>query len=230
MATLTIAVDFRDISSHRDLVKSFESAHDLGEEDVIELTINFSSANLFIHSDHLLVIVAMVDYFRSSGVTVEIDIVGRNDYASRVNFFKLLGVHYVEDFVRHQKAGKFIELYRFDNDSIYRLQDDLTMIIHQMGNVAIEVKQLIFYCLSEIMDNVLIHSGKVFGWVAAQVFPKRREIRLVICDNGVGVLESLRSSGREAFFAISEPEALEMSLQRGITNGKGLGFGLYATS
>src|SRR5690606_11789026 len=150
-----------------------------------------------------------------------IEVLGKNDYASRVNFFKLLDVSYEEGFVGRHASGKFIELFRFDNSSMYRLQDDLTMIIHQIGNVALEVKQLMFYCLNEIMENLLVHSRQDFGWVAAQVFPSRREIRLIICDNGVGVLESLRSSGLKEFLNITEPQALEMSIQRGVTSGKG---------
>lgn len=196
----------------------------------MQLTIDFSAESLFVYADHLLVVVIMVQHLRILGVNVKIDILGSSEYASRVNFFHLLEIPYDERFIRQLSRGRFIELLRFDADSMYQLQDDLTMIIHQIGNIAIEVKQLIFYCLIEIMDNVIVHSGKEYGWLAAQVFPNRREIRLVICDNGIGVLESLRSSEKEEFQAIDGAAALEKCLQRGVTDGKGIGFGLYATS
>ena len=230
MANHTLHIDFSTIDSHWALVSLFEEAQGLHVDDKFDLILDFSGPNLFVHSDHLLVIVSLVHHLRNRGVTVDIQVVGQNDYASRVNFFKLLKVPYEESFLRRKASGKFIELFRFENSSMYRLQDDLTMIIHQIGDVALEVKQLMFYCLNEIMDNVLVHSGQDFGWVAAQVFSTRREIRLIICDNGVGVLASLQSSGLKEFLSISEPQALEMSIQRGITSGKGLGFGLYATS
>ncbi|MFB2120824.1 ATP-binding protein [Parapedobacter sp. 2B3] len=230
MSVNTIKIELEKIDNHWALVSLFDGVHELQTHDTVNLILDFSAQNLFVHADHLLVIVSMVHHLRHRGVTVGIQVVGQNDYASRVNFFRLLDVPYEESFVRRKASGKFIELFRFDNNLIYRLQDDLTMIIHQLGNVALEVKQLMFYCLNEIMDNVLVHSGQDFGWVAAQVFPSRREIRLIICDNGVGVLESLQSSGLKEFLNITERQALEMSIQRGITSGKGLGFGLYATS
>src|SRR5699024_4869219 len=96
--------------------------------------------------------------------------------------------------------------------------------------IAIEVKQLMFYCLGEIMDNVLVHSSKDQGWACAQFYPNRREIRLMICDCGVGVREALRNGEREEYRNIDEAQALRLCVQRGVTNGHGLGFGLYATS
>lgn len=39
------------------------------------------------------------------------------------------------------------------------------------------------------------------------------------------MFESLQSSGLKEFLNITEPQALEMSIQRGVTSGKGLGFG-----
>src|SRR5690606_31274794 len=67
-------------------------------------------------------------------------------------------------------------------------------------------------------------------WVCAQFYPNRREIRLMICDSGVGVLETLRNGEREEYRGVSEADALNLCIQRGVTNGRGLGFGLYATS
>ena len=230
MSAHTLHIDFSRISNHWALVSLFREVHGLQSNDEVHLILDFSNPDLFVYSDHLLVVVSMVHHLRDKDVTVNIQVIGENDYAGRVNFFRLLDVPYEERFVRRRASGRLIELLRFDNDSMYRLQDDLTMIIHQLGNVALAVKQLVFYCLNEIMDNVLVHSGQGFGWVAAQVFSARHEIRLIICDTGVGVLSSLQSSGRQEFLDISEPQALEMSIQRGVTSGKGLGFGLYATS
>jgi hypothetical protein len=96
--------------------------------------------------------------------------------------------------------------------------------------VSVEVLQLIFYCLGEIMDNIIVHSGRDAGWLAAQYYPKSREIRLIICDHGNGIHQSLTSNSESAYQNVREHEALELCIQRGVTNGKGLGFGLYATS
>lgn len=71
-----------------------------------------------------------------------------------------------------------------------------------------------FYCLAEIMDNVLIHSSLDHGWVCAQFYPTRREIRLMICDSGVGVLETLRNGESEEYREVNEAEALNLCIQR----------------
>lgn len=52
----------------------------------------------------------------------------------------------------------------------------------------------------------------------------------MICDNGIGIREALKNGKRKDYRHISEAEALSLCIQRGVTNGQGLGFGLYATS
>lgn len=229
MKSLDIHIDFSQIDSYRALVLFFEGIFAFEEQDTVQLHLDFSSRNLFVHSDHLLAIVAMVSYLRAKGIVVSIEVEGECDYASRVNFFQLLEIPYEENFTRRGNVGRFIELSRFTNDTTYTLQDHLTMLLHQLP-IAIEVKQLMFYCLGEIMDNVLVHSCQDHGWVCAQFYPIRQEIRLMICDNGIGVREALRNGDREEYRDISEADALALCVQRGVTNGRGLGFGLYATS
>lgn len=76
----------------------------------------------------------------------------------------------------------------------------------------------------------LVHSGLNHGWVCAQSFAKNKEIRLIICDNGVGIHQSLATSPNPEYANLSEDKALELCIRKGVTNGKGLGFGLFATS
>lgn len=50
----------------------------------------------------------------------------------------------------------------------------------------------------------------------------------MVADDGVGVRASL--SENESYVDISESEALKMCIKDAITDGKGMGFGLYSTS
>lgn len=229
MKSQDIHIDLAQIDSYGTLILLFDKVDTFGEQDYVRLYLDFTGKGLFVHSDHLLAIVAMVFYLRRRGATVDIEVKGECDYASRVNFFQLLGLPYEENFKRKGNVGRFIELSKFTNDTTYPLQDHLTMLLHQLP-IAIEVKQLMFYCLGEIMDNVLVHSCRDHGWVCAQFYPNRQEIRLMICDIGVGVLDALRNGERDDYRNIDEIEALSLCVQRGVTNGRGLGFGLYATS
>ena len=47
------------------------------------------------------------------------------------------------------------------------------------------------YCFNEILDNVLNHSRENEGWVSAQYFESINSIRLIICDSGIGIHQSL---------------------------------------
>ena len=57
---------------------------------------------------------------------------------------------------------------------------------------------------------------------------ERKVLRLLIADDGMGIRASLAEN--EKFKNITEPEALRLCLEDSVTDGKGMGFGLYTTS
>ena len=79
-----------------------------------------------------------------------------------------------------------------------------------------------------MMDNVHIHSGKPLGTAMTHYDKAQKTMSILIADDGMGVQASL--SENEKYKDISEAEALKMCLEDKITDGKGLGFGLYTTS
>lgn len=79
----------------------------------------------------------------------------------------------------------------------------------------------------EIGSNVPQHSGRAFGYVAAQVTHRSQQgllIQFAVADCGQGVLASLRSVG-----ATTDAHALELALDRGVSRtgqaGRGVGIG-----
>lgn len=50
---------------------------------------------------------------------------------------------------------------------------------------------------------------------------------MLVADDGQGIHSSLTENDKYA--RLSEPEALEMCIQDSVTDGKGMGFGLYST-
>lgn len=85
-----------------------------------------------------------------------------------------------------------------------------------------------YYCFYEILDNVLTHSGKELGPVITQYNPPDHVLSFLVADDGMGVRESLSENVKYA--DITESEALRICIQDAITDGKGMGFGLYSTS
>lgn len=228
MADLNLSINFTQPISHRGLIHIFSPAYVLEPGDNLNLVIRLS--NNMVHSDSLLIVASGINHLRQNGIVVNITIDGESTYASRINFYQLIDVPFEEQFVRRNNAGRFIELKSFDKDTLYPLQDELNMILYQNGGINKEVLQLLFYCLSEIMDNIIVHSGLERGWLSAQYYPNQHEIRLTICDTGDGIHHSLTSNPKSRYKEVSEAEALDLCIQRGVTNGEGLGFGLFASS
>lgn len=94
--------------------------------------------------------------------------------------------------------------------------------------IEVSILQSLSYCFYEMLDNVHIHSGKPLG-TAITFFDKERSVlKVLVADDGMGIRESL--SLNEKYSDVTEEDALRICLLDSVTDGKGMGFGLYATS
>lgn len=94
--------------------------------------------------------------------------------------------------------------------------------------IEVSVLQALSYCFYEILDNVHIHSGRPIGTAMTHFDSKKGVLRVLIADDGDGIRTSLAEN--EKFRNVTEGEALLLCLKDSVTDGKGMGFGLYATS
>ena len=104
-------------------------------------------------------------------------------------------------------------------------------VIHAMTShfeIEVSVLQALSYCLYEIMDNVHIHSGKPLGTAITYYDNGCESLHILIADDGMGIKASLAENSK--YKEITESEALRLCLQDTITDGNGMGFGLYTTS
>lgn len=230
-----LEIDFRKYRTHVELVEDLSPAFLADTDTEVYVDIVLKTENSLLYSDFLVLVISSIKYLRSAGIKVSgmVHIDGNSDnvnYASRVNFFQQLGLEFSEKFERKSGTGKFTEILSFDAVSIYELQEKLNFILYQNADISKEILQLLYYCLNEIMDNVLVHSKLDHGWVSCQYFNHAKEIRLIICDTGNGIHRSLTTNPKTKYPDISEDDALRLCIQRGVTNGEGLGFGLFATS
>ena len=116
----------------------------------------------------------------------------------------------------------------FDEKNIYDVYQRVVGILTQYIDIETTVLQAMSYCFYEILDNVLTHSGKEMGTVITHYDSSNHVLSFLVGDDGMGVRASL--SENEKYAGISEPEALKMCNKDAITDGKGMGFGLYSTS
>ena len=129
---------------------------------------------------------------------------------------------------KYFKDAKNVSIDVFDAHTLNNVYKDVITAMTSNLEIAVSVLQALSYCLYEMMDNVHIHSGKPLGTAMTHYDKAQKTMSILIADDGMGVQASL--SENEKYKDISEAEALKMCLEDKITDGKGLGFGLYTTS
>lgn len=116
----------------------------------------------------------------------------------------------------------------FDEKNIYDVYQRVVGVLTQYIDIETTVLQAMSYCFYEILDNVLTHSGKEVGTVLTHYDSTNHVLSFLVADDGIGVQASL--SENTEYAGISEPDALKICIKDAITDGKGMGFGLYSTS
>ena len=116
----------------------------------------------------------------------------------------------------------------FDEKNIYEVYQRVVGVLTQHIDIETTVLQAMSYCFYEILDNVLTHSGKELGTVLTHYDSASHILSFLVADDGIGVQASL--SENTEYAGISEPDALKICIKDAITDGKGMGFGLYSTS
>jgi len=116
----------------------------------------------------------------------------------------------------------------FDAQTLNSVYTNVIQLLTSHFEIETSVLQSLSYCFYEILDNVHIHSGKPLGTAITNFDANKSILRVLIADDGMGIKASL--SENDKYQDIAESEALRMCLQDNVTDGKGMGFGLYATS
>lgn len=129
---------------------------------------------------------------------------------------------------KYFKGAKKVSIDVFDAQTLNTVYKDVISAMTSHFEIEVSVLQALSYCLYEMMDNVHIHSGKPLGTAMTYYDNDQKTLSILIADDGMGVRASL--SENEIYKNITEAEALKMCLEDKITDGKGLGFGLYTTS
>lgn len=116
----------------------------------------------------------------------------------------------------------------FDEKTIDAVYRHVVQMLMQHMDIEKTVLDAFSYCFYEMLDNVIIHTDKQLGIVLTHYNPKAHTLSILIADDGIGVRASLTKN--EKYRDISEKEALKLCIEDNVTDGAGMGFGLYATS
>lgn len=116
----------------------------------------------------------------------------------------------------------------FDSHSLNDVYQQVVQTLTSHLEVEVSILQALSYCFYEILDNVHIHSGKPLGTTITHFDASKEVLRILVADDGMGIQKSLAEN--EKFRDITEADAIRMCIKDSVTDGKGMGFGLYATS
>ncbi len=109
-----------------------------------------------------------------------------------------------------------------DSYMICRLVTGFVQIISKQAECKAGVLHAFEWCLNEIMDNVVQHSGQDRGFVAVQIHPLGNTLAICIADAGMGIYRSLLGSSYKLGDAVS---AIRLATKKGVTRDSRVGAG-----
>jgi hypothetical protein len=155
-----------------------------------------------------------------TGNEIEFEFYYLNNYLKNASIQKPLRVQENKDIARKSSLDK---VWRFDSpDDIYLL---ITAFVDELSRIIIcerGVLEGFEWSINEVLDNVLQHSGKNFGYVMGQVHTIAKQFVFCVYDTGQGIYNSLLQS---AHAPKNSADALRLAVKEGITRDKAIGQG-----
>jgi len=177
------------------------------------LRVSFHEKWVSVHPVVLAITACLADHVRNGGGEVEADVpkIRSLPYLVRMGLFRHLGIDPVYSITDHESSGRFVPLTQIKtNDDHHRFITDMIPLLHADPNVSTCIK----YAVSELVRNVLEHSGAKSGaFVCAQYFKKSNKVSIGIADCGIGIRRSICRSHR----ATTDGRAVALALTPGIT-------------
>lgn len=233
---IDVNLKISDCASHEELIRTLTPLFQAEKGDSVHLVLDMTNSDdsRDVYPDFLLLIVSALRYLDRFEIKPSGNILynpQKVNYISRMDFFTNLNVEFEEEIKRKDSTGKCIEISRFDQETIFGTYDSIIKILDSFPSIELTVLQGLGYCFYELLDNVLNHSEENGGWVVAHYYKAESTIRIMICDTGIGIHKSLTTNPKdERFKNYTEEESISECINDKVTNGNGMGFGLYSTA
>jgi hypothetical protein len=175
----------------------------------------------------LAMIAAWGAWCRRQGYDMRIGNLGRHaDYSARMKLFEHIGLSYDREIVEHEQAGRFLPITQVTNHQrLTSVIGDISALLH-MDNEP-DGLAAVQYCVSELIRNVLEHSGSAEGaFVCAHRYTKKKphRVTIAVADCGQGVAAHLGQVHPDALQ--NDSVALGLAMRPGITGARP---GIYGT-
>lgn len=166
-------------------------------------------------------IAAVIQYFRSQGVSVAVT----GEQMGISKSFLRNPLQATQENVDRLGVQNIVWAY-FDEREALVLTNELISLIQRSVQLGEGVQHSLKFCLFEILDNVFQHSEAECGYLMATLQSQSARLSVTVADTGVGVFNSFVPS---KYKPPSHFDALTLAIQEGITStGDRRGNGLFA--
>lgn len=170
---------------------------------------------------------------RRKGISIKTENLKRyTEYAARMKLFDHLDIPYDPEFEEHEEAGRFLPITQVQKKSqVAGVIGDISALLHLQDDP--ESLAAVQYCISELLRNVLEHSGSADGaFVCAHRYTGKksksdkavRRVTIAVADCGSGIAKHLGQVHPEA--STNDVAALGLAMRPGITGAQR---GMYGT-
>jgi len=223
MAKFVVPTEASIHTSHSFLLKNnfFDHPND-------KATLEFNPYYMHLEPVGLAMIAAWGAWCRRNGQAVTVDNLSkRADYAARMRLFQQLGIEYIHKITEHEEIGRFMPLRAVRNqDDIRSVIADVSALLHLGENP--DSLAAVQYCMSELLRNVIEHSGSPEGaFVCAHNYTGKgpHRVTLAVADCGCGITQHLGKKYPD--ITHNDLAALQLAMLPGIT---GAIPGMYGTA
>lgn len=169
----------------------------------------------------LSMIAAWGVWCRRNGYSVRAENLGKQvAYAARMKVFQHLGIDFDPGVTEHEEAGRFLPVTQVRRqEEATAVMANLSAILHLENDP--ESLAAVQYCISELLRNVLEHSGSPDGaFVTAHRFIERgtHRVTIAVADCGQGIAAHLGKARPEV--ANDDDLALGLAMQPGVTGAQ----------
>lgn len=175
-----------------------------------------------IFSNACVPIAALLQYYKNKeDLTFEV-VLQPNGYIEHTHMDNpLVAKDYIDNC---QMKSPFDVVWFFKSDvEINALVNNYLLCLRQSDIIADGVIGSIEWCINEVMDNVLQHSGIGCGYIMGQIHQTTKRLSFCIFDCGTGIYNSLRGSSEH--HPRTPIDAITMALQEKVTRDTSIGQG-----
>lgn len=208
--------------------RHFLEINDPFKEDTEDAVLVFRHRWAHVEPMALSMVAAWGAWCRRNGKSVSVENLDRRAaYSARMRLFQHLGVDYNPGVIEHEEAGRFLPVNQVvTRDQVAGVIGDISALLHLEDDP--ESLAAVQYCVSELLRNVLEHSGSPDGaFVCAHRYTgdTTPRVTIAVADCGRGISSHLGRVHPEA--ALDDMVALGLAMRPGITGAQR---GPYGTS